>query len=711
MNIAGLPMPEMTAAPDGGKGPAGLNLSDVLQSDNGGDFKAKLMAFVSKMTSPVSIVTEVLTPETEQTDLPELMPVLSGADEFAIDDVISKDSDMIFDAELSGGDLKNNIKSFVEEDGLNNDGPEMSDVEKTNNKTGFDAENNGDITQSLSKSIREIATRAQTELEQHLNKPIDYSLEAATDNRKTVLDASIQMEPSRNDSKGNSIAQDAIALSQPHTADVFTVAPSVQDASQLLASSIAVQSMGAKTESINPINPATLSVNVNNPPVNQKLAAGDLTDNGRLILDSAQTLQTNLTTDVSILKTDVMDTNTDVAASLETSVKSNFGFDNSVAQVIEQDTKTNINRLKPTIDEYGLKDNIGQLNNNIIKQNSEIKPEQLLTAQATLKPVDNPQKVATDSQQAKGVLTAPQDLSQKVQAPVNGLAASKVNQGQPNINLTEIVPEPASGNDDFNNLMTRLSENSPQPLPANTGELASHTELNLPDSASAEVDVSVQPANVSSSSGAKVAASFNEAVGHGNPRQDAAGVNTQNTSDAIINAVKTGKNEITLNLNPGDLGQLKVQLNSSGPQQINARFITANVDAFDEISNQLKQLKTSLETQGLQLDKVQVMVAGEAMNSDLSQSFSEQKNQSDSASQQSSWEQSGASSQNQYSQAEQFFKQFDQQTSHQQDRSPLNEGSKAVVENDTLVEGIREQLERETDNRRLNPNGSISVLV
>lgn len=107
--------------------------------------------------------------------------------------------------------------------------------------------------------------------------------------------------------------------------------------------------------------------------------------------------------------------------------------------------------------------------------------------------------------------------------------------------------------------------------------------------------------------------------------------------DQVVNAatfsVQNGRKEVTLQLNPHELGDVRVRLSSDSANQVSARLIAATAEAHELLSQQIDGLQKSLEAQGIRVERIQVVLAGEgAQNqaenqsrSDTSQSGTQQQ--------------------------------------------------------------------------------------
>ncbi|MBX2861361.1 MAG: flagellar hook-length control protein FliK, partial [Vampirovibrio sp.] len=98
----------------------------------------------------------------------------------------------------------------------------------------------------------------------------------------------------------------------------------------------------------------------------------------------------------------------------------------------------------------------------------------------------------------------------------------------------------------------------------------------------------------------------------------------------VVSAAK-GRNEITLQLNPENLGSVRVRLVSLGNNEVNARFITQTPEAQDALQDQLSALKTTLESKGIRVNRLTVnmvaMATGEHnADANFQRGFNQQQN-------------------------------------------------------------------------------------
>jgi flagellar hook-length control protein FliK len=158
-------------------------------------------------------------------------------------------------------------------------------------------------------------------------------------------------------------------------------------------------------------------------------------------------------------------------------------------------------------------------------------------------------------------------------------------------------------------------------------------------------------------------------------------------------SMQAGKKEITLQLNPENLGQLRVNLSSNSSQQVTARFIANNVDAQQELQSQIENLKQALEKQGIQVGQITVTMnnaeAGNARNAQQEQqNFFQQQQQQD------TFQHTNQQSGNQH---------YQQATQNQTDGLTLGD--------ELLMDPLQGAAEEGAQTQPNNPNGRISVLI
>jgi hypothetical protein len=89
----------------------------------------------------------------------------------------------------------------------------------------------------------------------------------------------------------------------------------------------------------------------------------------------------------------------------------------------------------------------------------------------------------------------------------------------------------------------------------------------------------------------------------------------QTPTDQVVNATKmavnNGQKEMTLQLTPDNLGQVRINLVSTANGQLHARFVASSQETQQELNAKVEQLRASLEKQGVNVGQITVIAAGE----------------------------------------------------------------------------------------------------
>lgn len=178
--------------------------------------------------------------------------------------------------------------------------------------------------------------------------------------------------------------------------------------------------------------------------------------------------------------------------------------------------------------------------------------------------------------------------------------------------------------------------------------------------------------------------------------------------EQVIQAAKLnlngGRKELTIQLRPDNLGDVRLTLNSNARNEVSARLITETAEARESLEKHMDQLMRSLEASGLKLGKITVVQAG-------SESSANRDNHANPNAEQQQNANSGSSQHQQHahkhpSNFAQAFMNFDSQ----QSRSFKDEGSfpsrnetSSPVSFDTDVEG------EEVSAGQPTPSGAIDI--
>ena len=191
-------------------------------------------------------------------------------------------------------------------------------------------------------------------------------------------------------------------------------------------------------------------------------------------------------------------------------------------------------------------------------------------------------------------------------------------------------------------------------------------------------------------------------------------------ADQIVEAtqygVQNGHKSLVLKLNPDNLGEVRLQLNSNAQQQVSAKLIVSNMDAQDALNNQISSLKQSLEGQGLQVGKISVVMAGSSEFG--ANAGNSQQQQNASAGQDNAQNNWASANQNQQQQGD-FNQSAAQQMFNQMMNNANNGGFTGYgnTPNTATTEQQGATLQEETDatwgtpHDQVHENGRVSLLV
>jgi hypothetical protein len=93
----------------------------------------------------------------------------------------------------------------------------------------------------------------------------------------------------------------------------------------------------------------------------------------------------------------------------------------------------------------------------------------------------------------------------------------------------------------------------------------------------------------------------------------------------IQSAYDSASKTMQVQLNPEDLGHMRIQIKQVGEGLVSARLVVERPEAVEQVKTQLQDLQRSLEQQGLKMDKIDIVLAG-ANNPSSSDSNKESKN-------------------------------------------------------------------------------------
>jgi hypothetical protein len=114
---------------------------------------------------------------------------------------------------------------------------------------------------------------------------------------------------------------------------------------------------------------------------------------------------------------------------------------------------------------------------------------------------------------------------------------------------------------------------------------------------------------------------------------------TEQVAEGTAYSVKNGHRELIIRLNPDNLGEVRINLTSHGNQQLSARLIATTPESHELLKGQMDSLKTSLTAQGVNVDRISVVLAGSSESGNASHSNPDQPPQQQQHSQQGSFQQ------------------------------------------------------------------------
>ncbi len=190
--------------------------------------------------------------------------------------------------------------------------------------------------------------------------------------------------------------------------------------------------------------------------------------------------------------------------------------------------------------------------------------------------------------------------------------------------------------------------------------------------------------------------------------------NTQNPLEQVAEgtaySVKNGHKELVIRLNPDNLGEVRINLISHGNNELSARLIASSEESHQLLQSQVNTLKTSLESQGIHVERLSVMLAGgaEAQN-DLNNTNQNAEQQSQQKQEQSQ------TSQQQFNQNNQSNPGFTAQTGFNQSayHKPGFANTPGTIQTNTPVSASDHGMSSDTasSQNQSHDNGRISVLA
>jgi flagellar hook-length control protein FliK len=245
--------------------------------------------------------------------------------------------------------------------------------------------------------------------------------------------------------------------------------------------------------------------------------------------------------------------------------------------------------------------------------------------------------------------------------------------------------------DDTNNLDSGIDSKTSSALPGPTD-----TSIDITTSGILPTSTSHQPAGVAS--------------GNSVPQfVSAAQQPAEQVADGTIYSVKNGHKELIIRLNPDNLGEVRINLTSHGNQELSARMIASTQESHDLLKGQMDTLKQRLESQGIQIDRLSVVMAGHTESQANTghghqQSFQHETFTQQNSAQSQQWtNQDQQPNQGTFAQMQSQFQQKQGMTQPQLQRAFTGNGQAMNV----LPEGAQ----KPDNSGQGNDNGRISILV
>ncbi|MFN3166326.1 MAG: flagellar hook-length control protein FliK [Phycisphaeraceae bacterium] len=261
-------------------------------------------------------------------------------------------------------------------------------------------------------------------------------------------------------------------------------------------------------------------------------------------------------------------------------------------------------------------------------------------------PQQQPQaEIASSQAQAQtNADAAASNAKQQAQAALQhaGQQSQAQAQAQQNAHQTQVAPAtavqpivPQSGSDDAGDDAPRHDTSSASQVGATAksagNAAASNAVFNLPAQPPGEARLNISPsANTAAGDATKAMQAQPTA-----PQADGDAVNTARLSRGLANAVQQRGGAVTLRLTPPEMGTVRIQMQITGTS-VSASFHAESASAQTLLSQQLGQLRTALESQGMNVEKLSVQPlasasasnnAGQSQNNNQNDDNTQQQNQ------------------------------------------------------------------------------------
>lgn len=191
-----------------------------------------------------------------------------------------------------------------------------------------------------------------------------------------------------------------------------------------------------------------------------------------------------------------------------------------------------------------------------------------------------------------------------------------------------------------------------------------------------------------------------------------AGPLSRQVAEGVSYGMESGYKRLTIKLNPEHLGDVRISLTSDASQQLSARLIVSSRESHDMLTAQLNQLKGSLEAQGVNVDRLTVVLAGNTENNANAQNQAGQNQPGgfENGQQQAQQQQNGNSS---YQQAQQqaFDASAGQSNGRPQQANNQHGGGDPAGGDAELPEGVVAPADEPGRGPVPHENGNVSILA
>ncbi len=172
--------------------------------------------------------------------------------------------------------------------------------------------------------------------------------------------------------------------------------------------------------------------------------------------------------------------------------------------------------------------------------------------------------------------------------------------------------------------------------------------------------------------------------------------------EGVQYGLQNGQKTLNMKLNPHNMGDVRIMLTSDANSHVTARFITNNNDANEQLQNQVNSLRESLEAQGVTINKISVVMAG---NTDNNTQFNADESWQQQANAQ---QQSDSQHQNENQQAQMHFNANGQHHNASQHQNGSNTNTSTLSTNTDTINGLQDT---SSDTSSINHDGDVSILA